>query len=313
MPTPTPVKVTEQLPEDRVQLELTMPTAVFDEVKLTGPVGVVGLAEVSVTVAVHVEVWLTLIDAGLHTMLVLVVWRGSTDSSMDAEPVPPLLVAATVTVKLPAAVYACVSDVTDVERVLFVPSPHITTSDVRGALLFTEKDTVTVWPTIAGLGDRLVMETTGGITITFFTLSANVPVLVMWVGSPLYVPVTVALPTPTPVKVTEQLPEDRVQLVPIVPTAVFDDVKLTEPVGVFEVTLRSVTVAVHVEVPPMLMLAGLHATLVEVLSFTTGGTPAVANALRSITPLTDAPASAISGSTAAPWVTSIQSLVPATL
>src|SRR6266571_5906648 len=115
-------------------------------------------------------------------------------------------------------------------------------------------------------------------------------------------PVTVALPTPTPVKVTEQLPEDRVQLVPIVPTAVFDDVKLTEPVGVFEVTLRSVTVAVHVEVPPMLMLAGLHATLVEVLSFTTGGTPAVANALRSITPLTDAPASAISGSTAAPWV-----------
>src|SRR6266571_9386505 len=135
LPTPTPVKVTEQLPEDRVQLELTMPTAVFDEVKLTGPEGVVGLAEVSVTVAVHVEVWLTLIDARLQTMLVLVVWRGSTDSSMDAEPVPPLLVAATVTVKLPAALYACMSDVAEVERVLFVPSPHITTSDVRGALL----------------------------------------------------------------------------------------------------------------------------------------------------------------------------------
>jgi hypothetical protein len=83
------------------------------------------------------------------------------------------------------------------------------------------------------------------------------------------VPVTVAEPGATPVKATLQLPETNVQLAPTVPTAVLDDVKLTLPDGVRDAVVVSVTVAVHVEVPPMLIEAGLHATTVEVLSFTT--------------------------------------------
>jgi hypothetical protein len=60
VPAATPVKVTEQLVgltvPVRVQLAPTVPTAVLDETKVTVPVGAVGVGEVSVTVAVHVEV-----------------------------------------------------------------------------------------------------------------------------------------------------------------------------------------------------------------------------------------------------------------
>jgi hypothetical protein len=61
--------------------------------------------------------------------------------------------------------------------------------------------------------------------------------------------VTVAVPAPWGVKVTEQVPvEDRLQLAPTTPTEVFDDVKLTLPVGVLEAFVVSVTVAVQVDV-----------------------------------------------------------------
>jgi len=78
--------------------------------------------------------------------------------------------------------------------------------------------------------------------------------------------VTVAVPGATPVKTAVQLPDTKVQLAATVPTAVFDDVKLTVPVGVFAGVVVSVTVAVHVDVPPMLIDAGLHTTPVAVLS-----------------------------------------------
>ncbi len=45
--------------------------------------------------------------------------------------------------------------------------------------------------------------------------------------------------------------------------------KLTEPVAILEAVVVSVTVAVHVEVPPMLIEAGAQDTAVVVLSFTT--------------------------------------------
>ncbi len=77
---------------------------------------------------------------------------------------------------------------------------------------------------------------------------------------------TVAVPGKTPVKVTVQLPAVKPQLAPTVPTAVLDDVKVTEPVGVLAAFVVSVTVAVQVDVPPMLMLAGAQETLVDVLS-----------------------------------------------
>ncbi len=80
---------------------------------------------------------------------------------------------------------------------------------------------------------------------------------------------TVAVPAATPVKLTEQLPvADRMQLAPTVPTAVLDETKLTEPDGVFAATVVSVTVAVQVEVEPTVIEAGLHATVVAVLSLT---------------------------------------------
>jgi hypothetical protein len=68
------------------------------------------------------------------------------------------------------------------------------------------------------------------------------------------------------VKATWHVPDDKVQLAPTVPTAVFDDVKVTEPVGVFDRDVVSATVAVQVEAPPGTTVAGLQATPVDVLS-----------------------------------------------
>jgi len=79
-------------------------------------------------------------------------------------------------------------------------------------------------------------------------------------------PVTVAVPAATPVNVTVHIPEDRLQLAPTVPTAVFDDVKVTVPVGVLDGVVASLTVAVQVEVAPGRTEPGLQATLVAVLS-----------------------------------------------
>ncbi len=71
-PTAVPVKVTEQVPADNMQLEaLNEPLPV--DVKVTVPVGVIAVAtSVSVTVAVHVEAWLITTVPGLQTTLVAV-------------------------------------------------------------------------------------------------------------------------------------------------------------------------------------------------------------------------------------------------
>jgi len=85
----------------------------------------------------------------------------------------------------------------------------------------------------------------------------------------LYVPLTVAVPAATPVKTAVQLPDTRVQLAATVPTAVFEDVKLTVPVAVLAALVVSVTLAVQVDVPPMLIEAGAQDTAVVVLSLAT--------------------------------------------
>jgi nucleoid-associated protein YgaU len=72
VPAATPVKVTVHIPEDRVQLASTVPTAVSDDVKVTAPVGVLEAVVVSLTVAVHVEVALGRIELGLQATLVAV-------------------------------------------------------------------------------------------------------------------------------------------------------------------------------------------------------------------------------------------------
>jgi len=83
------------------------------------------------------------------------------------------------------------------------------------------------------------------------------------------VPVTVAVPGATPVKATEQLPANNVQLDPTLTTAVFDEVKVTEPVGVFDGLVVSVTVTVQVPVCPGATTLGLQATTVSANSCTT--------------------------------------------
>lgn len=70
MPAPDGVNVTEQLPDTRVQeIELNDPEGPVSE-KVTVPVGVVGPVDVSVTVAVQLEAWLTMIELGEQLTLV---------------------------------------------------------------------------------------------------------------------------------------------------------------------------------------------------------------------------------------------------
>lgn len=83
-------------------------------------------------------------------------------------------------------------------------------------------------------------------------------------------PVTDPVPAAVPVKVTEQLPDDRVQLVALsVPGVPEDNVKPTLPVGIFEAVVVSVTTAVTVAVQLVALDAILQLTLptlVDVLS-----------------------------------------------
>jgi len=70
VPGATPAKVTGQLPDTRVQLAATVPTAVLEELKLTVPVGVFEAVVVSVMVAVQVETPVGTIEPGLQATLV---------------------------------------------------------------------------------------------------------------------------------------------------------------------------------------------------------------------------------------------------
>ena len=96
-------------------------------------------------------------------------------------------------------------------------------------------------------------------------------------------PVAVAEPAATPVKITEQLVTlavvDRVQLAPTKPTPAFDETKLTLPVGALPGVVVSATVAVHVETPVGTIVPGLQATPVDVLSLPVTVTVMVAEAL----------------------------------
>ncbi len=78
---------------------------------------------------------------------------------------------------------------------------------------------------------------------------------------------TVAVPVATPVNVVVHLPDSRVQLGATVPTAMFDDVKLTEPVGLLEAVVVSVTVTAQVDVAVGRIVLGVQITAVDVLSF----------------------------------------------
>ena len=106
-------------------------------------------------------------------------------------------------------------------------------------------DTVAVhdeaWFTTTGLEQTTDVEVARGFTETL----AEALVLPPWLESPPYVPVTSALPEADGVNVTEQMPDDRVQVIGLKEPEGPVSVKLTEPVGVVELVLVSVTVAVH--------------------------------------------------------------------
>ncbi len=97
------------------------------------------------------------------------------------------------------------------------------------------------------------------------TVTVPEPLLPLWTVSPPYVPVIVAVPTALGVNVTEHEPAVNVQLSGLTePEPV--TVKLTLPVGVLAVPSDvSATVAVHVLVPEVVIVAGEHATVVLVV------------------------------------------------
>ena len=69
----------------------------------------------------------------------------------------------------------CVSDVADPARLSVVPSPQLTVTPDTLVLLDTVKVTVTACPVLTGLGETLLIVTTGAKGA--FTLSEIVPVL----------------------------------------------------------------------------------------------------------------------------------------
>jgi hypothetical protein len=68
VPTETPVNVTVHLPEDRVQLAVTVPIEVLEERKPTVPPGIFDAVVVSTTVTVQVEVPVGTIVLGLQAI-----------------------------------------------------------------------------------------------------------------------------------------------------------------------------------------------------------------------------------------------------
>jgi hypothetical protein len=91
------------------------------------------------------------------------------------------------------------------------------------------------------------------------------------------------VPAAVPVNVTEQLPDDKVQLTALrVPGVPEDNVKLMPPVGVLEALVVSVTSAVTVAVQlvaPSAILQLTFATLVDVISLPVTVTVTIATEL----------------------------------
>jgi len=109
-------------------------------------------------------------------------------------------------------------------------------------------DTIAVqdeaWFTTTGLEQFKAVEVVRGFTVI---LTAAL-VLPPWDESPPYVPVTNAFPVAVGVNVTEQLPDDRVQVFELNEPAGPVSANVTVPVGVIgEIVDVSLTVAVQVE------------------------------------------------------------------
>jgi hypothetical protein len=203
------------------------------------------------------------------------------------EPVPPVVpVNVTEQLVTPAVVNKLQVSATSEPPV--VPAVSMKVTIPVGAL-----EAVVVSTTAAVTEAVQLVPPNGMLQLTFGTLVDvpsfatvivfEVPMLPLCAASPPYVPVTVAVPTATPVKVAEQLVTpavvDKVQLVSTVPTAVFEETKLTLPVGALAAVVVSATVAVQVEVPVGTIVPGVQATPVDVLSLPVTVTVTVAATL----------------------------------
>ena len=125
-------------------------------------------------------------------------------------------------------------------------------------------DTVAVhdeaWFTITGLEQITVVE----VARRFTVILAVALVLPVWDESPPYVPVTSALPLAVGVNATEQLLDDRVQIVAVNEPTGPVSANVTVPVGaILELVEVSPTVAVHVEDWFTITDEGEQMTLVE--------------------------------------------------
>jgi hypothetical protein len=155
--------------------------AVPDRVSSADPSPQLTITEVTVpsgSIAVKVAVTICPMLAGFGETFVTVTvgGRSLTVSVILAEPGPALFVAVTVIVKIfdiefPVEEYTCMSLVAVPGRLSTVdPSPQLTAMLVTVAVLETEKVKVTVAPVLAGLGDTLLIVTTGGLTCATVTV-----------------------------------------------------------------------------------------------------------------------------------------------
>ncbi len=250
------MKVTEQLPDTRAHVvELKEPAGPVS-VNVTVPVGVVTVpGEVSVTVAVHEEAWFTttglvqttavevlrLFTVTLDAALVLVACVESPPYAPVIRAVP-VAVAVKVTEQLPET-KAHVVELNDpagpVSVKVTVPVGVVAVPGEASATVAVQDDAC---PTTTGLVQTTVVDVARRLTVT---LAATL-VLVLWVVSPPYAPVIRAVPVAVAVKVTEQLPDTRAQVVELKEPAGPVSVKVTVPVGVMIVPGEvSLTVAVQ--------------------------------------------------------------------
>jgi hypothetical protein len=131
---------------------------------------------------------------------------------------------------------------------------------VPGELSATVAVHVVLWPVVTLEGEQF----TAVVVARRFTVTlAAALVLVLWVVSPPYAPVINAVPVAVGVNATEQLPDDRVQVVELNEPAGPVSANVTAPVGTVGPADVSVTVAVQVEAWFTITEDGVQLTLVD--------------------------------------------------
>jgi hypothetical protein len=263
--TPEEITVTVQLWAENVPDE--------SETKVRLPVGVTRAPfEESVIVTVQLDAWFT--TTGLTHATAVEVVRGLTITLAEllvlvgwaeSPPYAPVTVALPVDegVKVTEQVPADSVHVDELKDPFGPDSVNVTfpvgLMGVPGEVSVTVTVQEEAWFTTTGLEQRRAVEDDRAFTVI---LAAGL-VLPLWDGLPPYAPVTRAVPVTDGVKVTEQLPEDSVQLVELNAPATPVSSNVRVPVGVVGFVEVSVTVAVQVEAWFTIREFGEQSTIVE--------------------------------------------------